>query len=159
MEETCLDCGREINGASIETPDGDVYHYECVDVEYPETCMASDVLETLASAEGEVKGMPLFQYLKENPHDPLERSVSSTDELPEVSLTIRNSITIDIDLSRYGECWDVYHQSESLNLTPMLFQAVNYGRALERESPSFVDGDRLYSLGDARVPPEEETDE
>lgn len=150
MDGKCLDCGRKIHGPSITTPDGDTYHYACVDVEYPEPCMTDDVMENFTPEGTGEETISFFRYLQQNPYNMLGNE-SPTDSLPEVNVRIKTPMTVDINLFGYQLSWDVYHRTESVNIAPVLFQAVYFGSALEREFPAFADDDHLHPNGDSRV--------
>lgn len=153
---TCIDCGREIDGPKVETPEGDTYHYACVDVEYPEPCMTDDVMENFTPEGTGEETIEFFQYLKENPYISLDTH-HPVDSLPEVYVRVKTPKTIELNLLGREFSWDVYHRKEKLNISPWLFQAVYFGCALEREFPAFADEDELYPRGEPRVSPEDET--
>lgn len=146
----CLNCGREINGPFITTPDGDTYHYKCVDVSYPEPCMTDDVMGNFTPDGTGEETIKLFKYLQQNPYD-IAGKEGITESLPEVNVTINSPVTLDICLLGNEVSWDVYHRTESIDMSSLLFQAVYFGCALEREFPAFADEDHLHPNGESRT--------
>lgn len=155
MTESCIECGREIEGPVVEVPEGDTYHYACVDVEYPEPCMTEDVMKNFTPEGTGEETIRFFEYLRQNPYVSLDTD-DPVDSLPEVYVRVKTPFTVDITLFGMHFSWVVYHRTEKINISPWLFQAVYFGCALEREFPAFADEDELYPRGEPRVPPEEE---
>lgn len=147
-EQKCLNCGRKINGPVITTPNGDNYHYGCVNVDYPEDCGTESRLNFFDEQESPL--YDFFEFLDENPY---ESQITLNNEAPEKYLRTKNQNT----LSLFGYdlvSWKNHGSTDNIN--PVLLQAVEFGRAMERDYPAFADEDELYPHGSARVPPEEE---
>lgn len=151
MTETCLQCGREIHGPKVTVPEGDTYHYACVDVEYPEACMTDDVLENLTPEEGGQDLTTLFEYLRANPYEPVEDWEDMAAELPCVPLTVNLPRTVEIGVGRRSLYFDLDSREKRINLAPLLFHAVYFGSALEREFPAYADRDDPQPRGTSRV--------
>lgn len=150
----CYDCGREIEGPVVETPDGDTYHYACVDVDYPEPAMPEDVVDKLLPEEFGDFQEPLREFyedLMENPYD-------AANDVQGLYIETDAPVTIDLNLFGYTFSWDVYHRTKKINITPILVSVLFFGSALEREYPAYADRDELYPRDEARVPPGEETE-
>lgn len=148
MEQKCLQCGREIEGPLVETPEGDTYHYACVRIAYPEECGTESRLDLLDEEES-----PLYDFLEfldENPYSPL---MELKENAPEIYVSLNKQST----LSFHGhDLVSVKTQGSTDNMVPLLLQAVAFGWAMERDYPAFADRDELYPDGNPRVPPEEE---
>lgn len=147
-EEKCLDCGREINGPLIRTPEGDTYHYTCLGVEYPEDCGTESRLNLLDEEESPLYNF--FEFLDENPYESL---MTTKDEVEPHYVRMDNRT----ELSLFGHdliSWQTRGTTD--NIVPILLQAVAFGWAMERDYPAFADRDELYPEGEPRVAPEEE---
>lgn len=147
-EETCLDCGREINGPLIRTPEGDTYHLVCLGIEYPKNCGTESRLELLDEEESPL--YDFFEFLDDNPYESL---LTLKDEAPGTYVNLHKTHTV----SFYGrELFTLKTMGSTDNINAMLLQAVAFGWAMERDYPAFADKDELYPEGNPRVPPEEE---
>lgn len=148
MKEKCLNCGREINGPLITTPEGDTYHYACVSIDYPEPCGTESRLELLDEEES-----PLYDFLKFLDENPYTSLLELKDNAPGIYVNLNKQSTLSI----HGHnLLSVKTQGSTENMVPLLLQAVAFGWAMERDYPAFADEDELYPEGNPRVPPEEE---
>lgn len=155
MVSRCLDCGREIEGTLIETPEGDTYHYGCVRVEYPEPAMTDDALNALSPEGTGEETINLFEYFQQNPYNAIDED-DPIDAIPDVNVRVKSPITVEISLLGKDFGVDVYRRGDEFNISPWLAQAIYFGSALEREYPAFCDVDDLYPRGKPLLSPEEE---
>lgn len=151
MVETCLDCGRDIEGPIARTPEGDTYHYTCIEIDYPQSCMTDDVMEVLTPEGTGEEVIEFFEYLRQNPYRPLDPE-DPVGSLPEVYITVKAPVSVEVNIFRWELSLNLYHKTESINIIPWLFQSVYFGCALEREFPAFAAEDELHPRGESRIP-------
>lgn len=149
-----MNCGRSIEGPSVGTPGGDIYHYECVDINYPEPCKTDDALDDLEERDVDDELVRLFRFIRQDPYLTID-SEEFKESLPEVNVRIRSPITVNVNILGYQNSWDIYNRTEKVDIAPWIFQSVYFGCALEREFPAFADRDHINPRGESRVGDEE----
>ena len=149
-----MQCGRGIQGTYVETPEGDTYHYRCVDVTYPEPCMTEDALGILTPEGTGEEAINLFEYFQQNPYNAVE-SDDPIGSIPDVYVEVKTPLTVDISIYKWSFSWDVYHKKKKVDISPLLAQAIFFGCALEREYPAYCEVDDLHPRGSPMAPTEE----
>lgn len=150
MSRQCIHCGREIQGACVTIPEGDAYHYACVDVSYPEPCDSSTALQYLEEVGTNKPTMRLFRYTKQNPYHPLNDEEDAIS-MPSVEMRIDGGEWFSVELWGRRLSLTKAGGEHTHDIAPLLWKAMYFGAALERDYPAYANRDRANPAGTSRV--------
>lgn len=157
MSKKCKNCGKGIEGTQVTTSEGHYYHYKCIEIDYPKPSMPEDMLERLTSEGTGEEVIRLFEYFMKNPYNPIDlESENPLESFPNVYARFHPTRTLTERLKRVFSPVVI---EDEMDISPYLVQAIYFGAALERKYPAGAEVDMKYPKDEARVPPEEETNE